>query len=64
MACRRLVREIVRQVPQCAPAQQALVCTAQQQCAPVQQTLVCAPQQQPQLTPVYAQRQVSLNIKK
>ena len=59
MACRRVVREIVRQVPQCAPPQQTFVC------APPQQTLVCAPQQQPpQITPVYAQRQVSLNIKK
>ncbi|CAF1231640.1 unnamed protein product [Adineta ricciae] len=51
--CRRLVREVIRQVPQqCAPAQPALVCTQQKQ----QQIIQKPPQITQQLTPVYATR--------
>ncbi len=55
VACRRLVREVVRQVPQCTPAQPAVVCTPQnqQKVTPAQSQVV------QQLVPVFAQRQVS-----
>lgn len=53
--CRRLVREVIRQVPQqCAPAQPALVCTQQKQ----QQIIQQPPQITQQLVPVYATRRV------
>lgn len=55
-ACRRVVREIVRQVPQqCAPAQPAVVCSKQNQ----QQVIPGQSQVVQQLVPVYSQRQVS-----
>ncbi|CAF0895466.1 unnamed protein product [Adineta ricciae] len=51
--CRRLVREIIRQVPQqCAPAQPAVVCTQQKQ----HQIIQNPPQITQELTPVYATR--------
>ena len=54
--CRRLVREIIRQVPQpCAPPQPAVVCTQEQQQTIIQQP----PQVRQQLVPVYATRRVS-----
>ena len=55
--CRRLVREVIRQIPQqCTPAQPALVCTQQKQ----QQIIQNPPQITQQLTPVYATRRVRL----
>jgi len=55
---RRLVREIVRQIPQPAPttAQPAYVCVPQQQ---QQQQIITQPQSVQQLVPVFATRQVS-----
>ncbi|CAF1153945.1 unnamed protein product [Adineta steineri] len=51
--CRRLVKEIIRQVPQpCAPAQPAVVCTRQQQ----QQIIPAQTQACQQVVPVYATR--------
>ena len=56
--CQRVVREIVRQVPQqCIPAQPALVCTKQQ---PQQLRRIQGQSQVvQQLVPVFATRQVS-----
>jgi hypothetical protein len=54
---RRLVREIVRQVPQTSSGiQQGLVCVPQQH-----QQVMTQQQSVQQLVPVYAPRQVSLN---
>ncbi len=58
---RRLVREIVRQIPQPAPttAQPAYVCVPQQQ---QQQQIITQPQTVQQLVPVFATRQVSFSF--